>query len=243
MAKNKTRKLKKGEESKLHNASPEFLKQLQEIKKLPDDCFVYLPDVESVTIKLSGQFHNALRLGLEHLMESEESFRVIKALYRVKTNFMDEKGKPIPPNKITNYEVLMWSVMTLTTAITAAGVEQKKSRVADKVEWFKALDKAFKVDKKEDHTAVEALDEVELANRMGLRVDERTGELVIDKEYLKQHDLNNPDLNDPATDILKGRFGIDVSNGQEIDLSILEPEQYPIPVNKQKGMKGKMEKW
>lgn len=243
MAKNKTRKLKKGEESKLQNASPEFLKQLQEIQKLPDDCFVYLPDAESVTINLNGEFQNALRLGLEHLMESEESFRVIRALYRIKTNFKDDKGNPIPPNKITNFETLMWSVITLTASITAAAVQQKKSRVADKTEWFSAFDKAFKVDKKDKSTGVDPLDETELANRMGLRVDERTGELVIDKEYLKKHDLNNPDLNHTATEILKGRFGIDVSDGQEIDLSILEPEQYPIPVNKQKGMKGKMEKW
>ena len=132
MAKKKLRKLKKGEEAKIANASPEFLKQLQEIKKLPDDCFTYLPDSETVVIPLNGEFVNALRLGLEHLMESEESFRVVRALYRIKSNFKQDNGKEIPPNKITRYETLMWAVMTLINTITAAAVAQKKSRVADK---------------------------------------------------------------------------------------------------------------
>lgn len=241
MAKKKLRKLKKGEESKIANATPEFLKQLEEIKKLPEDCFTYLPDNESVQIALNGEFVNALRLSLEHLMESQESFRVIRALYRIKNNFKDDKtNEPIPPNKITRFETAMWSVMTLINTITAAAVVQKKSRVADKEEWFYAFSEALQIDKKEKAKGAEPLDETELANRMGLRVDEKTGNLTIDKDYLKKHDLTNPDSASAAEDELKGRFGLDPDN---IPLDAMEPEHYPVPIKKQKGMKGKFEKW
>jgi len=239
MAKKKLRKLKKGEESKITNTSPEFMKQLQEIKKLPDDCFTYLPDAETVVIPLNGEFVNALRLGLEHLMDSEESFRVVRALYRIKSNFKAEDGKDIPPNKITRYETCMWAVMTLINTITAAAVAQKKSRVADKAEWFNAFHEALQIDKKEDVTGAEPLDETELANRMGMRINER-GDLVLDKDYLKQHDMTNPDTNHEAADILTGRFGLDPEN---IPLEAMEPEKYPIPIKDQKGMGGKLEKW
>lgn len=240
MAKKKLRKLKKGEESKIQNASPEFLKQMQEIKKLPEDCFTYLPDTESVQIALNGEFVNALRLALEHLMESQESFRVIRALYRIKSNFKSEDGKAIPPNKITRFETSMWAVMTLMNTITAAAVAQKKSRVADKQEWFYAFSEALKLDRKEDAKGANPLDEAELANRMGLRVDERTGDLVIDKEYLKQHDMTNSGTTTEAEDVLKGRYGLDPDN---IPLEAMDPEHYPIPIRKQKGMKGKLEEW
>ena len=239
MAKKKLRKLKKGEEAKIANASPEFMKQLQEIKKLPDDCFTYLPDSETVVIPLNGEFVNALRLGLEHLMESEESFRVVRALYRIKSNFKQDNGKEIPPNKITRYETLMWAVMTLINTITAAAVAQKKSRVADKAEWFHAFSEALQIDKREEAKGADPLDETELANRMGMRINER-GDLVLDKDYLAQHDMTNPEVSHEAEDILTGRFGLDPDN---IPLDAMEPEHYPIPIRKQKGMKGKMEKW
>jgi len=173
-------------------------------------------------------------------MESEESFRVVRALYRIKSNFKSEDSKEIPPNKITRYESLMWAVMTLINTITAAAVAQKKSRVADKQEWFHAFSEALKIDKKEDAKGAEPLDETELANRMGLRVDERTGDLVIDKDYLAKHDMTNSDITHEAEDMLSGRFGLDPNN---IPLEEMEPEHYPIPIKNQKGMKGKTEKW
>lgn len=236
MAKKRTRKLKKGEEKLLDDASPEFLGQLQEIKKLPENCFTYLPDNESVQVVLNGEFVNALRLGLEHLMESEESFRVIRALYRIKDNFKD-----IPPHKITRYETCMWAVMTLINTINASAVIQKKSRVADRAEWFKAFDAAMQLDKKEDSKGVDPLDETELANRMGLRVDVRTGQLVIDPEYLKKHDMKNPETTHAAEDELYGRFGIKLEEGELIDEELINPTNYVIPKRKQKGMKGKLE--
>ena len=238
MAKKTTRKLKKGEEKLLENASPQFLEQLKEIKKLPDDCFTYLPDAETVQVNLNGEFVNALRLGLEYLMENEESFRVIRALYRIKDNFKD-----IPPNKITRYETCVWAVMTLLNTINVAGVTQKKSRVADKTEWFKAFDEAMQLDKRDDATGVDPLDETELANRMGLRVDEKTGGLVIDAEYLKKHDMKSVDTSHSAEDELQGRFGIKLEEGEVIDEKIINPTDYVIPIRKQKGMKGKMEKF
>jgi hypothetical protein len=134
----------------------------------------------------------------------------------------------------------MWAVMTLINTITASAVAQKKSRVADKEEWFHAFSEALKIDKREDAKGADPLDETELANRMGLRVDERTGDLVIDKDYLKKHDMTNPEVTTEAEDVLKGRFGLDPEN---IPLEEMEPEHYPIPIHRQKGMKGKTEKW
>lgn len=238
------RKLKKGDEDLLKNASPEFLAQMEEIKKLPDDSFVYLPDEEAVTMDLSGKFHNALRTTLGYLLESEESFKVIKALYRVKHNFMDLKTKkPIPPNKITPYETAMWTILNLTEAITAASVAQKKSRVVDKAQFMKAFADVMSADKRDYNPNLQALDETELANRMGLRVDDRTGELVIDKEYLKQHDLTNPKENTIADDELKGRFGVNLGPDDIIDEELINPTNYIIPERKQKGNKGKYEEW
>ena len=245
MAKKKLRKLRKGDESKVANTPPHILKQMEDIKKLPDDCFAFLPDKETVEIKLNGEFHNALRLGLEHLMDSQESFRVIRALYRIKHNFVDKKtNKPIPPHMISGFETLMWAVMTLMNTITYAGHVQKKNRVADKTAWWKEFQDAVKVDYRENkNPGVEALDETELANRMGLRVDERTGDLVIDKDYLAQHDLTNPETTHSAEDMLKGRFGIDLEAGDVIDEKLMNPDHYAIPRKRQRGMDGKNEDW
>ena len=171
-------------------------------------------------------------------MENEESFRVIRALYRIKDNF-----KNIPPNKITRYETCVWAVMTLLNTINVAGVVQKKSRVADKEEWFKAFDEAMQLDKKEDAVGADPLDETELANRMGLRVDKKTGGLVIDEEYLKKHDMKSVDTSHSAEDELQGRFGIKLEEGETIDEELINPTDYVIPIRKQKGMKGKVEKF
>jgi hypothetical protein len=132
--------------------------------------------------------------------------------------------------------------MTLLNTINVAGVTQKKSRVADKTEWFKAFDEAMKLDKREDAVGADPLDETELANRMGLRVDEKTGGLVIDAEYLKKHDMKSVDTNHSAEDELQGRFGIKLEEGEVIDEELINPTDYVIPIKKQKGMKGKVEK-
>jgi len=101
----------------------------------------------------------------------------------------------------------------------------------------------MKLDKREDAVGADPLDETELANRMGLRVDEKTGGLVIDAEYLKKHDMKSVDTSHSAEDELQGRFGIKLEEGEIIDEELINPTDYVIPIRKQKGMEGKMEKF
>lgn len=158
--------------------------QMKKINGLPDNCFTSLPYDQEVTIPISGRFLSVLRQQMSYLLECEETYNVLKALARIKENFIDSTTKlPFKSNQISLFEQALWANMTMISAISAAADQQKKSTVYDKDEFFNSVDRTMKENQTQDN--IKPLDETELAARMGMTVD-NNGNLHIDKDFLKK---------------------------------------------------------